>query len=129
MPVAVTQLARSLDSSPDPSRIDEEYQHQHWERTLLHKYTEDDNPGLVNEAFWETMSLSNAFNYIPGLELDDQIIHCWAGISNFMDPGNKKLFRSRKHTTAIISTNNCTALLKEIQPLLKNWYRESKSLN
>lgn len=69
-------------------------------------------------------SLSNVFNYIPDLELDDQIIHCWAGISNLMHAGNEKLFRSRKHTTEIISTGNYTGLLKEFQPMLSNWYRE-----
>jgi hypothetical protein len=69
-------------------------------------------------------SFSTAFNYIPDLELDDQIIHCWAGISNLMHAGNEKLFRSRKHTTDIISTNNYTGLLKEFQPMLRNWYRE-----
>lgn len=69
-------------------------------------------------------SFSSAFNYIPDLELDDQIIHCWAGISNLMHAGNEKLFRSRKHTTEIITSNKYTALLKEFQPLLRNWYRE-----
>lgn len=69
-------------------------------------------------------SLSNVFNYIPDLELDDQIIHCWAGISNLMHAGNEKLFRSRKHTTEIIATGNYTGLLKEFQPMLSNWYRE-----
>lgn len=69
-------------------------------------------------------SLSNAFNYIPDLELDDQIIHCWAGISNLMHSGNEKLFRSRKHTTDIIQSGNYTGLLKDFQPMLKNWWRE-----
>ncbi|KAB5570257.1 hypothetical protein GE09DRAFT_957636 [Coniochaeta sp. 2T2.1] len=69
-------------------------------------------------------SLSTAFNYIPDLELDDQIIHCWAGISNLMYAGNEKLFRSRKHTTEIIASGNYVSLLKEFQPLLKNWYKE-----
>ncbi|KAK4184172.1 hypothetical protein QBC35DRAFT_477503 [Podospora australis] len=67
-------------------------------------------------------SLSNAFNYIPDLELDDQIIHCWAGISNAMHMGNEKLFRSRKHTTDIIQSGKYIALLKEFQPMLKDWW-------
>jgi hypothetical protein len=67
--------------------------------------------------------MSNAFNYIPDLELDDQIIHCWAGITNAMRWGNDKLFRSRKHTTAIIQSGRYIELLKEFQPMLDNWVR------
>jgi len=69
-------------------------------------------------------SLSNGFNYIPDLELDDQIIHCWAGISNAMHIGNEKLFRSRKHTTEIIQSGKYINLLKDFQPMLKDWWRE-----
>ncbi|KAM7222368.1 hypothetical protein V8F06_002146 [Rhypophila decipiens] len=69
-------------------------------------------------------SISNAFNYIPDLELDDQIIHCWAGISNAMHIGNEKLFRSRKHTTEIIQNGKYINLLKDFQPMLKEWWKE-----
>lgn len=69
-------------------------------------------------------SVSNAFNYIPDLELDDQIIHCWAGISNAMHLGNEKLFRSRKHTTDIIQSGKYIGHLKELQPLLREWWKE-----
>ncbi|KAK3692050.1 hypothetical protein B0T22DRAFT_475020 [Podospora appendiculata] len=69
-------------------------------------------------------SLSNAFNYIPNLELDDQIIHCWAGISNAMHIGNEKLFRSRKHTTDIIQSGRYLSLLKDFQPMLREWWKE-----
>lgn len=69
-------------------------------------------------------SLSNTFNYIPDLEMDDQVIHCWAGISNAMHVGNEKLFRSRKHTTDIIQSGKYTVLLKEFHPMLKEWFKE-----
>ncbi|EAQ91184.1 hypothetical protein CHGG_03119 [Chaetomium globosum CBS 148.51] len=69
-------------------------------------------------------SLSNTFNYIPDLELDDQIIHCWVGISNAMQVGNEKLFRSRKHTTEIIQTGKYTELLADFQPMLKEWWNQ-----
>ncbi|KAK0623293.1 hypothetical protein B0T14DRAFT_536212 [Immersiella caudata] len=69
-------------------------------------------------------SLSNGFNYIPDLELDDQIIHCWAGISNAMHIGNEKLFRSRKHTTDIIQSGRYITLLKDFRPMLKDWWTE-----
>ncbi|KAJ4304233.1 zinc finger transcriptional activator [Collariella sp. IMI 366227] len=69
-------------------------------------------------------SLSNTFNYIPDLELDDQIIHCWAGISNAMQVGNERLFRSRKHTTEIIQSGKYIELLKEFQPMLKDWWNQ-----
>ncbi|KPM35830.1 hypothetical protein AK830_g10736 [Neonectria ditissima] len=69
-------------------------------------------------------SLSNAFNYVPDLELDDQIIHCWAGISNAMHMGNEKLFRSRKHTTQIIQSGKYVELLRDFVPLLRDWWRE-----
>jgi hypothetical protein len=69
-------------------------------------------------------SLSNSFNYIPDLELDDQIIHCWAGISNAMHLGNEKLFKSRKHTTEIIQSGKYIELLKDFQPMLKDWWNQ-----
>ncbi|KAK3302324.1 uncharacterized protein B0T15DRAFT_514369 [Chaetomium strumarium] len=69
-------------------------------------------------------SLSNSFNYIPDLELDDQIIHCWAGISNAMQLGNEKLFRSRKHTTEIIQSRKYIEMLKDFQPVLKDWWNQ-----
>lgn len=68
-----------------------------------------------------TTSLS--FNYIPDLELDDQIIHCWAGITNAMRVGNEKIFKSRKHTTEIIQSGEYITLLREFQPMLKNWWQ------
>ncbi|KAH8880446.1 hypothetical protein GQ53DRAFT_538315 [Thozetella sp. PMI_491] len=68
-------------------------------------------------------SLSNTFNYIPDLELDDQIIYCWAGISNAMQYGNEKLFRSRQHTTDIIQSGKYINLLKEFQPILNDWWQ------
>ncbi|KAI5457706.1 hypothetical protein BGZ63DRAFT_427740 [Mariannaea sp. PMI_226] len=69
-------------------------------------------------------SMSNAFNYVPDLELDDQIIQCWAGISNAMHLGNEKLFRSRKHTTQIIQSGKYIDLLRDFVPLLRDWWRE-----
>ncbi|KAL2881776.1 zinc finger transcriptional activator [Colletotrichum sp. CLE4] len=69
-------------------------------------------------------SMSNAFNYIPDLELDDQIIHCWAGISNAMHIGNEKFFKSRKHTTDIIQSGKYTEMLKDFHPLLQDWWKE-----
>lgn len=71
-----------------------------------------------------TNSLSNTFNYVPDLELDDQIIHCWAGISNAMHIGNEKFFKSRHHTTEIIQSGKYVDLLNEYGPMLKDWYRE-----
>ncbi|KJZ76253.1 hypothetical protein HIM_04335 [Hirsutella minnesotensis 3608] len=71
-----------------------------------------------------TSSLINGFNYVPDLELDDQIIHCWAGISNAMYIGNEKLFRTRKHTTEIIQNGKYVELLRELGPMLRDWYRE-----
>jgi hypothetical protein len=72
-----------------------------------------------------TMStLSVGFNYIPDLELDDQIIHCWAGISNAMHIGNQRLFKSRKLTTDIIQSGKYIELLREFRPMLSDWFKE-----
>ncbi|KAI1451172.1 hypothetical protein F5Y02DRAFT_406235 [Annulohypoxylon stygium] len=68
--------------------------------------------------------MSTAFSYVPNVELDDQIIHCWVGVSDAMQLGNERLFRSRKHTTELIQSGNYTRALKEFQPILKNWWRE-----
>ncbi|KAL3423194.1 Transcriptional activator ARO80 [Phlyctema vagabunda] len=70
------------------------------------------------------ISSANNFNYIPDLELDDQIIYCWAGISNAMRIGNEKLFRSRQYTTKIIQDGTYLDLLKDFQPMLSRWNQE-----
>ncbi|KAB8295921.1 hypothetical protein EYC80_008741 [Monilinia laxa] len=57
-------------------------------------------------------------------ELDDQIIHCWAGISNAMRIGNERIFKSRQYTTKIIQNGSYTDLLKDFQPMLSSWKRE-----
>lgn len=69
-------------------------------------------------------TVNNGFNYIPDLELDDQIIHCWAGISNAMRLGNEKLFKTRQYTTKIIQDGSYVELLKDFQPMLKAWKKE-----
>ena len=69
-------------------------------------------------------TVSNTFNYIPDLELDDQIIHCWAGISNAMRMGNEKIFKSRQYTTNIIQDGSYIELLKDFQPMLAAWRKE-----
>jgi hypothetical protein len=69
-------------------------------------------------------TVTTGFNYIPDLELDDRIIHCWAGISNAMRIGNEKLFKSRQYTTMIIQDGSYTDLLKDFQPMLSSWKRE-----
>lgn len=69
-------------------------------------------------------SVSNTFNYIPDLELDDQIIHCWAGISNTMRLINEKIFKSRQYTTKIIQDGSYIELLKDFQPMLRTWKAE-----
>ena len=66
----------------------------------------------------------NLFNYIPDLELDDQIIHCWAGISDAMHMANLRLFKSRKHTAEIIQSNQYIGLLHEFKPILTRWLGE-----
>jgi hypothetical protein len=69
-------------------------------------------------------ALSNTFNYVPDIELDDQIIHCWVGVSNAMHIGNERLFRNHKHTTEIIQSGKYTTVLKEFQPILGDWFKE-----
>jgi hypothetical protein len=69
-------------------------------------------------------TISTTFNYIPDLELDDQIIHCWAGISNAMRIGNEKIFKSRQYTTQIIQNGSYIELLKDFQPMLTAWRKE-----
>ncbi|KAI0999632.1 hypothetical protein K3495_g8566 [Podosphaera aphanis] len=66
-------------------------------------------------------TISSTFNYIPDLELDDQVIHCWAGITNAMRIGNETLFKSRQHTTQIIQDGSYVELLQAFQPLLRTW--------
>jgi len=69
-------------------------------------------------------SLSVRFNYIPDLELDDQVIHCWAGISYAMHLGTQRLFRSHKYTNDIIHQGKYIDLLREFRPILSDWHKE-----
>ncbi|KAI0976405.1 hypothetical protein F4678DRAFT_416946 [Xylaria arbuscula] len=68
--------------------------------------------------------MSNTFSYVPDVELDDQIIQCWVGVSNAMHRGNERIFKSRKHTTEIIQSGRYTSILKDFQPILREWWRE-----
>lgn len=74
-------------------------------------------------------TISNGFNYIPDLDLDDQIIHCWAGIANAMRIGNERLFNTRKHTTDIIQSGRYVEELKEFQPILSKWQETFSKCN
>ncbi|KAG9242958.1 hypothetical protein BJ878DRAFT_554005 [Calycina marina] len=74
-------------------------------------------------------TMANSLNYIPDLELDDRVIHCWASISNAMRLGNEKLFRSRQYTTKIIQDGSYVELLKAFQPMLKHWLKEFERFN
>lgn len=69
-------------------------------------------------------TVSNTFQYIPDLELDDQIIYCWSSITTVMRIGNERLFRSRKHTTSIIQNGKYIDLLKDFQPMLSTWLKD-----
>lgn len=75
-----------------------------------------------------TNNSSTTFNYVPNVELDDQIIHCWVGVSNAMHIGNERLFRNHKHTTEIIQSGKYTVLLKEFQPILRDWWRDFEKM-
>ncbi|KAI1264084.1 transcriptional activator ARO80 [Xylariaceae sp. FL1019] len=80
---------------------------------------------VTNEAQTPgTNTSTSTFVYVPDVELDDQIIQCWVGVSNAMHLGNERLFRSRKHTTEIIQSGSYTRLLKDFQPILKEWWKE-----
>jgi hypothetical protein len=74
-------------------------------------------------------TVSNGFNYIPDLDLDDQIIHCWAGITNAMRLGNERLFKSRKHTTDIIQNGRYVKELQDFQPILRKWQETFSKCN
>ncbi|KAF4119762.1 Fungal Zn(2)-Cys(6) binuclear cluster domain, partial [Geosmithia morbida] len=80
--------------------------------------------GGGENADMPSSSTSGGLGYVLDLELDDQIIHCWAGISNTMHLGNEKLFRSHKHTANIIQTGQYENLLREFGPLLRGWMKE-----
>jgi hypothetical protein len=81
-------------------------------------------PSLDGKTPETNTTTSNTFNYIPDLDLDDRIIHCWAGISNAMRIGNERLFKSRQYTTKIIQDGSYIELLKDFQPMLKAWKTE-----
>jgi hypothetical protein len=84
------------------------------------RYSQDFNSPGTNVTGTSTAT----FNYIPDLEVDDQIIHCWSGITAAMRIGNEKLFRSRKHTTDIIQNGKYIELLKDFQPMLQAWQKD-----
>lgn len=113
--IYLTQLAGRLgwtNMVPESVRVTDPY-HSGQRRPTSH---EGNTPGT------NTSVLSN-INYVPDIELDDQIIHCWVGISSAMHMGNEKLFRSHKHTTHIIQSGEYTTELQKFQPILKTWWK------
>ncbi|KAH6658134.1 hypothetical protein BKA67DRAFT_206986 [Truncatella angustata] len=113
--IYLTQLAGRLgwtNMVPESIRVTDPY-HSGVRRPNSH---EGNTPGT------NISNLSN-INYVPDIELDDQIIHCWVGISNAMHMGNEKLFRSHKHTTHIIQSGEYTTELQKFQPILKDWWK------
>ncbi len=46
------------------------------------------------------------------------------GSATAMQYGNEKLFKSRQHTTDIIQSGRYINLLKEFQPILKDWWQQ-----
>lgn len=84
------------------------------------------NPGNMSDLNNSETQINSSenFNYIPDLKLDDQVIHCWAGITNVMRVSNESLFNSRKHTTKIIQDGSYVDLLQKFQPMLRKWKRE-----
>ena len=80
---------------------------------------EENTPGTARDSH-----ISSHFVYVPDLELDDQIIHCWAAITNVMHLGNENLFRSRQYTAEIIKTGDYVAKMRGFTPLLKAWHDE-----
>lgn len=114
--IYVTQLAGRLgwtNMVPENLRVNDPAFAPRKRRASLDGKTPDTNT-----------TVSNTFNYIPDLELDDQIIHCWAGISNTMRIGNERLFKSRQYTTKIIQDGTYVELLKDFQPMLAAWSKE-----
>lgn len=112
--IYITQLAGRLGwTNMVPGHIQDVAKMTYWRRETA----EGNTPGT-------STTISMPFQYIPDLELDDQIIHCWAGITNAMRIGNEKLFKSRKHTTRIIQTGEYIELLKDFQPMLNNWMKQ-----
>lgn len=113
--IYLTQLAGRLgwtNMVPESIRTTDPY-HSGVRRPNSH---EGNTPGT------NISNLSNV-NYVPDIELDDQIIHCWVGISTAMHNGNQKLFRSHKHTTHIIQSGEYTTELQKFQPILKDWWK------
>lgn len=113
--IYLTQLAGRLgwtNMVPESIRTTDPY-HSGVRRPNSH---EGNTPGT------NVSNLSN-INYVPDIELDDQIIHCWVGISTAMHNGNQKLFRSHKHTTHIIQSGEYTTELQKFQPILKEWWK------
>lgn len=117
--IYLTQLAGRLgwtNMVPESIRTSDPY-HLGQRRPTSH---EGNTPGTNNSTI--------SFNYVPDVELDDQIIHCWVGISNAMHIGNQELFRSHKHTTHIIQSGEYTSKLKEFQPILRKWWKTFEQL-
>ncbi|KAI1880258.1 hypothetical protein JX265_001879 [Neoarthrinium moseri] len=113
--VYLTQLAGRLgwtNMVPESIRKSDPY-HSGQRRPTSH---EGNTPGTNNSTI-------STINYVPDVELDDQIIHCWVGISNAMHIGNQTLFKSHKHTTHIIQSGEYTTQLKKFDPILKDWWK------
>ncbi|KAF3490882.1 uncharacterized protein GIQ15_00399 [Arthroderma uncinatum] len=51
-------------------------------------------------------------------------IRCWVGVASLMKRGNELLFPSRERTREIVKTGEYLAVLRVLNPLLREWQKE-----
>ncbi|OJD17081.1 hypothetical protein AJ78_02781 [Emergomyces pasteurianus Ep9510] len=100
----------------DPSLSQRAYRVQH----LLWVYLTQTSGRLVG---WKNLTSVSVTHHEAGLKHGDTI-RCWIGVASLMKRGNELLFTSRERTREMVRSGEYLAVLRVLNPLLREWQME-----
>ncbi|KAM5433511.1 zinc finger transcriptional activator [Microsporum ferrugineum] len=81
---------------------------------------------LVQHLLWVYLTQTSGrlvSHHDTGIKHGDTI-RCWVGVASLMKRGNELLFPSRERTREIVKTGEYLAVLRVLNPLLREWQKE-----
>ncbi|KAK2751168.1 hypothetical protein FQN57_000245 [Myotisia sp. PD_48] len=72
---------------------------------------------------WKNLTSVSVSDQDPSTKHSDTI-RCWVGVASLMKKGNEMLFPSREKTRDIIKSGEYLAVLRVLNPLLREWQKE-----
>ncbi|KKZ68804.1 hypothetical protein EMCG_05603 [[Emmonsia] crescens] len=100
----------------DPSLSQRAYRVQH----LLWVYLTQTSGRLVG---WKNLTSVSVTHHEASMKHGDTI-RCWIGVASLMKRGNELLFTSREKTREMVRSGEYLAILRVLNPLLRDWQME-----